>query len=247
MPQIRFFDCNARLGRSRRPRPTEFTTKQGLLGEMDRCGIERALVYHAESLQLSPSLGNTRLIAETESESRLWPCWMALPPDTGEMPAPDVEEMLVAGVRAVRLAPAAHRFLLNEPASGRLLAALASRRVPVLLSLEDSSWAEVHGVLSRHPELPLIVLDVGYRCDRNLYPLLNSHKTLKIETATYAVHRGIEQVCERFGPGRLVFGTGMPERDPGGAMAAITYAEVGDTAKQMIAAGNLEALLEGVG
>ncbi|MFQ6132281.1 MAG: amidohydrolase family protein [Armatimonadota bacterium] len=245
MAQLSFYDCNARLGRSQRPRPTESTTKQGLLREMDRCGIARALVHHAESVQFSPSLGNARLVEEVADEDRLTPCWVALPSHTGEQPLPDVAEMLAAGVRAVRLTPVTHRYVLNEVTSAKLLGTLASRRLPVLLSMDESSWAEVDGILSRHPTLPLIVLDVGYRCDRNLYPLLEKHAGLRVETATYGVHRGIEEVCGRFGPERLVFGTGMPGRDPGGAMAAITYAEVGDRAKQMMAGGNLEALLEG--
>jgi len=246
MPELCFFDCNARLGRSRRPRPTEFTTKQGLLREMDRCGIARALVYHAESLELSPSLGNERLLKEIAGEDRLAPCWMVLPPHTGEMTVPDVDAMIAAGVQAVRLAPVTHKFPLNEAASASLLAALAARRVPLLLSLEESSWAEIDGLASRHAALPLIVLDVGYRCDRNLYPLLSKHKGLRVETATYTVHRGLEEVCAHFGPERLVFGTGMPQRDPGGAMAAVTYAEVGNSSRQMIAGGNLQGLLEGV-
>ena len=45
----------------------------------------------------------------------------------------------------------------------------------------------------------------------------------------------IEAVCARFGPERIIFGTGLPVREGGGAIAQITYAEVSEEAKAAMA------------
>ncbi len=245
MSGVSFFDCSARVGRSTRPRPTERITRAGLLEDMDRCGIRQALVYHAEAREHSPALGNARVAAELANEARLSPCWTLLPDSTLDGPGPDasVGQMLAAGARAARLFPASHRFLLGGEDTSRLLGTLAERRVPVLLSMDESGWAEVSNVLREHPGLRLILTDVGYRCDRYLYPLLDRYRELRVETATYMVHRGIEAVASRFGADCLVFGSGAPVRDPAGAIASVSYAEVEEAAREMIAGDTLRRLL----
>lgn len=245
MSALPFLDCNARIGRPTRPRRTEAVSAVELLQDMDRCGIQQALVYHVAAREHAPAVGNALLAREIGGTERLAPCWTLLPDATLEGPGADavVDQMLAAGARAARLFPSSHRFLLSASDSDRLLGVLAERRVPVLLSLDEGGWAEVSGLLARHPLLRLILLDVGYRCDRYLYPLLDTCRELRVETATYAVHRGIEALADRFGADCLVFGTGAPLHDPAGAIAAVTYADLDHTARRLIAGDTLRRLL----
>jgi predicted TIM-barrel fold metal-dependent hydrolase len=248
MSELTFFDCNTRIGPWVNRRPWQFSTTEGLLQEMDRVGIAEALVHSATASEHAPAMGNAELIEELDGQDRLHPCWVLMPHHTGEIQPPEelVASMLEQGVRAARVFPKRHQFLLIESTCGPLLDALAAHRVPLLVEIAETSWSEIDEVLGRHSGLELIVQEAFYRIDRYVYPLMEKYRGLHLETATYVVHRGIEAICERFGAERLIFGTAMPIRDPGGAISPITYADIGDEGKQMIAGENLRRLLEGV-
>ena len=244
MPELRFFDCNARIGRCSVPRPEQFLDAPGLLAEMDRAGIERALVHHAWSVEWDPQEGNEALLRGIGAEGRLHPCFAALPPATGELAPPTDFARRVRDLRgAVRLFPVQQQYLLNDVSCGHLFDALSFERVPVLIDIGQTSWGELATILSRHPALNVTVLGVYYRIDRYLYPLLERFGSLHVESGSYGVHRGIEAVCRRFGAERLVFGTDLPVHEVGGPMALVTYAALSDGEKQRIAAGNLGRML----
>jgi predicted TIM-barrel fold metal-dependent hydrolase len=88
--------------------------------------------------------------------------------------------------------------------------------------------------------------NLHYNCARNLYPLLAKFENLYVETIGFKVYGGIEDVCEKFGAGRLLFGTGAPKYAGSGAVGMITYAGISDAEKRMIASGNLERILESI-
>ncbi|MFQ5808637.1 MAG: amidohydrolase family protein [Armatimonadota bacterium] len=248
MSELRLFDCNTRIGPWVDRRPWQFTTTEGLLQEMDRVGIAEALVHSATASDHAPAMGNEELTEQLDGHERLHPCWVLMPHHTGEMDPPEqlVATMLEQGVRAARMFPKRHQFLPIQSICGSLLDALAAHKIPLFIDIGETSWGEINDVLGRHPGLQLIVQEAFYRIDRYVYPLMERHSGLHLETATYVVHRGIEAVCEQFGPERLVFGTAMPIRDPGGAISPITYLRLSDEDKRLIAGDNLRRLLEGV-
>ncbi len=245
MPEaLEFLDCNARLGRPTVCRAEQITTKDELLAEMDYAGISRALVHHALASQWSPREGNSALLEALAGEDRLLPCFVGLPSATGELPAP---EEFAATVRAhhgaVRLFPKEHQYVLEGWSMGDTFEALAADGVPVLLDVSQVTWGDLAAILAAHPRLNLLLLDTYYRVDRYLYPLLERHPNLHLETTTYQVHRGIEAVCARFGPERLVFGTNLPHLETGGPISQIVYSDLPPEARAALAGGNLKRLL----
>jgi predicted TIM-barrel fold metal-dependent hydrolase len=244
VPELPFFDCNCRIGRPGIPRPEWFTDARGLLAEMDQAGIDRALVHHVWSAEWSPHEGNQALLAEIGGESRLHPCFVALPPATQETPPPRELARQVKELRgAVRLFPKLHGYLPDAVTCGHLFDVFGDFAVPVLIDIGQTSWAELADLLERHPALNVIVLGVYYRINRYVFPLLERFGNLHLESGTYGAHRGVEEVCRLFGAERLIFGTDLPIHEVGGPMALVTYASVGDDAKRLIASGNLSAML----
>lgn len=107
----------------------------------------------------------------------------------------------------------------------------------------------MHDLCGRHPDLPLILNQsarVSWRTNRPIWPLWEIHENLYLDTAENHESGYIERIVERFGPGRLLFGTGLPQWAPGAAIVAISRARIDDDAKRQIASGNLKRLLEGV-
>lgn len=242
--KLDLFDCNAQIGRFGKPVHESFFAPGELVDRLAPLGIRRALVYHALSKELHPAEGNPALAGEIAGLP-LVGCWVAMPHHTGEMPPPAefVRQMRAAEVRAVRLFPGLHQYSLGDWCSGELLDELERSRVPVLIEAGQTSYDQIASVLASHPGLRIVLLQTSYRCDRFIYPLLEKHEHLHIETSTYVVSGGIEAICSRFGASRLVFGTCSPFHDPGAAVGIITYADISDTEKQLIASGNLDRLL----
>ncbi|HET6456156.1 MAG TPA: hypothetical protein VFI02_17260 [Armatimonadota bacterium] len=239
-----YFDCNAQIGRYGVRHPEAFTTADELLKEMEYSGIREALAYHSMAKEYAPSVGNEMLLKEIEGKP-IHPCWAVMPHNTGEMPPPDelLRLMNQHGVKAVRAFPVAQQFRLSDWCAGPLLDMLEAKKIPLFLDMDQTSWEDVAGILKAHPRLNLVLLRTSYRCDRMLYPLFEKYEGLAIEAATYQVTHGIEEVCRRFGAERLLFGTGLPFTEAGPSIAQITYAEISDKEKQLIASGNLRKLL----
>ncbi|MBQ3054475.1 MAG: hypothetical protein IJC88_00030, partial [Oscillospiraceae bacterium] len=72
---LRFYDSEASFGRRNVVLPGSFWKKEDLLAQMDRCGIERALVRHAVAAELDPMVGNQMLMEEIADTPNLTPLW----------------------------------------------------------------------------------------------------------------------------------------------------------------------------
>jgi hypothetical protein len=149
-------------------------------------------------------------------------------------------EVAAWGVRMVRLCPERHRFDLTGPAALRLLAALA---LPVAIDLDETSPAQLRHLAERLPDLRILVLNPGYRRLRALAELMAEAPRVWAEVGTVNTQGGVEWLAERFGAGRLVFGTGAPVSDDCGPRFLLDHLDLPPEDVGLIAAGSLEALL----
>jgi hypothetical protein len=245
------FDANCILGRIIAPQPGFPLSVEDLLAVMDDFQIAEALVYHALSKEHHPAVGNRILMDQIASCDRLHAVWVVMPSHTGEFPPEEqlVDQMLARGVRAARVFPHPdrHNFPLARWAAGRLLEALQRKRLPLFVDQEEIGWDSVYELCREYPELPLVLSNVGYRCDRFLYPLWEQFPNLYVELSNYCGHGGIEALTERFGSERFLFGTRLPYFTPGSAIGMLSYADIGPADRRLIAGGNLRNLLKRVG
>ena len=66
---------------------------------------------------------------------------------------------------------------------------------------------------------------------------------LRFDLSTGWQHRRIQDITERWGAGRLLFGTNLPVYDPGGVIACLASAEIGEAERAAVAGGTLRQLL----
>ncbi len=248
MAKIPFFDCNTTVGRAGYPNLLDIQDAAGLEREMEIAGIEEALVYHTAAREAHPPLGNALLEKEIEGRTNLYPVWVLLPHHTGEMAHPDdlLGEMRQKKVKAVRLYPGrTHQgFTLADWCAGQLLDCLDAARLPLLLDIEAVSWEEIFALLNKYQRLPVVVSNCSYRHNRYIYPLWERFGNLYVETCRFLGAGAIEDVVRRYGPGRLLFGTNMPQYTGTAMVARVTYADISREDKEAIASGNLKRLLE---
>ena len=248
MSKLRFFDCICSIGRTGYPHLLDIPDVRGLRQEMEIAGIEEALVFHTVSRDASPSLGNSLLLEEIKGASELHPVWVVIPHHTGEMPHPEelLKKMKEKGVKAVRIYPTRnfHGFSIEEWCAGQLLASLEKARIPLIIDVEIVTWEGVQTLLNNHSRLPLIASNCSYRHNRFIYPLLEKHNNLFIETSRFMGAGTIEDVVNRFSSRPLLFGTNMPQYTGTASVSLITYAEIDEKDKKAIAGENLSRLLK---
>jgi len=242
-----FFDCNAYFGLPSLRPPLPVPQAEDLHVELQRSGVSKALVWHIAQHDASPQAGNQLLAEGIAPYDNLTGCWAILPNQAREFPAPRefLEQMRIARVRAVRMFPDSHKFLLNRVSMGDWLEVFSAHRVPVLLSLSyGTSWQTLYSILAEFPEMTTILCDHGcWGEDRLFRPLLEAYPYVYVDTAQYLLDGGIESLVRDYGSSRLLFGSGFPNQYIGGMMLAIRHALISPEAKAAIAGDNLERLL----
>ena len=247
-----WFDINCMLGPTNTDREPSFRTPEALLAEMDRAGIAEALVYASQARMAHPNDGNAGIVEATRGRPRLHPCWVVLPPGTREQPEPEilVKRMRTCGIRAVRMFPEEHNFPILERTLRPLLAALGRAGIPLLIDVGRTGWSqikldwrEVFAIAEAHPSLPLVLLREGGTTARVLFPVWDAFPSIHLETSYIQESRIVEEMTERFGHERLLFGTGMPTYDPGGPLALAEGAQVTRKERADIAGNTARRLL----
>jgi len=245
---MKVFDCNCCIGKISVPLPGFIENAKDLIAIVEKAGLDEALIYHTLSKEYSPILGNQKILQETGEYKNLFPCWTILPHHTGEVPSADkfVEEMIEKRVFAVRIFPKTHNWILSEWSAGHMLKALEERRIPVFIDFEETDWSQIYSLCSRHPNLPVVLTRVPYWSSRQVYALLAETENAYIETSFFQLYNGIEDICDKFGANRILYGSAVPYFNMAPSMMAIKYADITDAEKAKIAGANLYHLVKSV-
>jgi predicted TIM-barrel fold metal-dependent hydrolase len=242
-----FFDCNVFIGLPDQRSVAPVKTVPKLLSAMDRVGVTQALVWHIAQHDATPHVGNQLLMQAIDAQPRLWGCWAMLPNQAREFSPPYqlFREMREARVKAIRVFPNDHKFLINGVTMGPLLDAMVSERIPLFISVKRGmTWRDLYALLNEFPELICVICDHGcWGEDRRFRPLLERYPYVYVDTSQYLLDGGIEALVADYGARRILFGSGFPESYFGGMMMALKHAEIPSVAKAAIAHDNLSQIL----
>jgi len=245
-----FFDANCQVGLPMNGGAATATIP-ALLAEMDRNGVDRALVRHINVDPDGAVVTNEELalmLANEDPAARLCGVWCILPEQCHELPPPDefFAAMKRRRIGALTLSPGAHRWVPSRLCIGKLMDAAAERRVPVILPNYSSRWSDLYLFMADFPRNTCILANTGrWGADRAIRPLLEHYEHFHVELSTYWVPEGIKDLAELYGPERLLYGSGFPELNHGSTMLSIRHANIADAWSRLIAGGNLARLLEG--
>lgn len=245
MKELMFFDANACIGDNLMgPRPGA----EELLKEMDRYGVEKALVRH-NNIDASGAVNTNRDIAKFLTEvsgDRLYGVWSILPEQCDELPA---GEELFKAMKQNRIKALAvndsHRFVMSRLTIGRIMDEATERKVPVLLHGIQSAWKNVYDFMKEFPKA-YIIAGAGQKwgTDRNIRPLLENYENFFIELAGYWVPEGIFDLAQKYGSERILYGSGFPRYAHGSGMAQIKHSTLTQQEIANIAGLNMAKLME---
>lgn len=236
-------------GGSARDHAAGTPTVDQLLDEMDRLQIAQSLVMSVWADVISPEHANEQLLEDLALHDRLLPVPEVLP-EGGEkfldQQADGVSWLVEQGAVAGVMHCQRNSFVLAPWCSGDLLEAMQAVRLPLMVFYGDVSHDHLFEVLRDFPRLPVILQEVprvGY--NRIAFPLLKRFSQLYMvcDPPNY-VHVGLEYLVDLIGFDQLLFGTRYPICEGGAAISGVMYADISDAAKQAIAGGNIQRLMQ---
>jgi hypothetical protein len=222
-------------------------TPAQLLPVMDRFGISQAAVWHRAMYDYDPVKGNQILTQQmTGYEDRLLPVWTILPQITDREFCPDVflANMRQHGVKLLKAFPMQNRYILCDVTMGEQLDLMQQQHIPLYLEPQPD-YEYIYRVLQEFPKLTVILCNIGiWPSARLIYPLLDRYENVCFETGDFGMTHGYEQVCQRFGSQRLLYGSNFPSNSPACSLNCLLTASISDADRENIAHGNMERLLK---
>ncbi len=248
MPAV-FFDAFTRFGTKANIHAAQPWKLLDIVDEMNHCSISAAMVAHTMTVQYDPMLENLRLCDMLSEYDNLFPVWNVMPHWTGEFPGPDKlwELMETNQVKAVTVYPKTNGWDIASQYSTPLLKGLEDHGSLVIVDMRtemDESTLET--LLTRHPNLNILIVGVSWARQRCIFPLLLNHKNLHISFDHFQINYGIEHLVELGCEDQLLYASNAADMSMGAHRCYVDYAQVSDTVRQKIAGGNLTRLTHGL-
>lgn len=244
-----FFDAFTRFGPKANIHTAQPWKLEDIINDMRHCSISAAMVSHTMSVQYDPMLENLKLSDILYELDYLFPIWNVMPHYTGEFPEPDklLELMECSSIKAVTIYPRTNGWDASSGYSKPLLSGLEASGLFVIIDMRtEMDEPTLETILTRYPNLNILLVGVSWARQRYIFPLLLNHKNLHITFDHFQVNYGIEHLVELGCEDQLLYGSNAVDMSMGAHRCYIDYAQVPDSVKNKIAGGNLARLTKGL-
>jgi uncharacterized protein len=251
--KVEYIDVNCMIGEWCF-KDLKFKSPDGLIGEMDRLGINKALVYHSLSWMCDPKTGNDEVIVNISHYDRLIPVMVLNSMIDYEFGGRvQVTDYIRKNkIKAVRLFPFDNNYTLNMWNVEKLFSLLNELRIPVLIEYKsmhgslEPYYSQLYELCRAFEDIPFIILNPGYRSLRIFYELFERCANFHIDSSSLIVFRGIEDIVKHFGSKRILYGSRMPFMEGGVSLGRLIYADIDEADRVNIAGRNITALMENI-
>lgn len=246
---IELFDMYCNLGPRIGSNAEEPESLSELQKNMAHYQIKNALIGHHFSIYGDVDVGNREAMEAVKDNENLWAVGSISPEFDGQSLSPQetLDTFIKQKGRMIRLRPNYRAWSIEDWCAKELLDALEERTLPITLSWDDTNASDLNSMLTAHPNLSCILIDLNYRNNRKIIPLLKHHKNLSVcISPRFSGHEVMEIFTNQVGPDKLIFGTRYPECEPGASISMLMYARIDEDAKRLIASENIKRLIEGV-
>lgn len=218
-----------------------------LLNLMADYRIDCGICYHQHAL-LDPKDGNSKMDAlAKESGGKLSVC-AVLDPILGAENLPGegtLKERLEQFAPAcLRIFPAFVRLPFHAFYWEEILDAANALSLPLIVDYEynDEFFCNIPDVSQQYPNIRFILLRQGCCQGRRILPLLQKRSNVYFTTERMLDNLQIEEIEERCGCDKLLFGSGHPERPHAGALGLVMYANIAEENREKILSKNWEGM-----
>lgn len=246
---MKIIDMNVSIGNTDATGRT--VTPELLLAMMNDYHIERAVAYH-EYAKAEHQTGNA-LMAKIAGESgrRIGACAVidpALGADSLAGEGSLADRLRAANFECIRIFPTLQRVAFHPFYLEEILDAANALSMPLII--DENYFPErvcdvfyqLPDMAAQYPSVKFVIVRYGINGARNIMPLLCKRKNVYFTVEKMLDHMQIEEIYEKAGCDKLLFGSEFPALPPAGALGLVTYADIPDAEKEKILCENWEGI-----
>ena len=175
------------------------------------------------------------------------PILRLLPPSFGKesYSREELEHLAKVEGAAFRIWPKKDATPIAEWLYGWMIDVLEEAKAPLLVSVwEYEDLSPLAEFKARHPELVLILTNTNQWLNRQYIAMIKNFPNVYMETSNTIEYYGLESMAAEIGADKILFGTGMPDKEPYDRMYQMLYCELPEDQIELIAYKNFERIME---
>lgn len=212
-----------------------------LLGLMDRFNIDKALAYSLKAVYYDFQEGNEETLRVAQREPSIIPVAVVNPQQFPHF-LKATKEIKEAGFKAIRLFPHLHHYPYDFSPLEYIFQEALQAELPVLIHCRSQGSATLMGRWAERFAIPFILCEVGYDNLAEVLYVAIKNSNIYIDTSYLDGFGNIEIAREYLGADRLLFGSGMPYRNPYPAMETVRRSFLSLEEKEKIMGTNARRL-----
>ncbi|MBC7234694.1 MAG: amidohydrolase [Chloroflexi bacterium] len=223
-------------------------TPEQMLATMERCGVE-TIVSAGHTALVDMVRGNAEIAEIAAQYPGRWYAYLTYNPNYPDEGRRELElyESRVAFV-GLKFHPSHHAYPLTGERYRPALEFAAARRLLVLTHTWGGSAYDrpelLAQVAERYPEITFLAGHSGHGQFYECMEIARRYANVYLElTAAYAVRGLIEEMVDRVGAHKIVFGCDLPWFDPHYAIGCVVMTHIGEEARRAILRENAARLL----
>lgn len=227
-------------------------TLEAVLEDLDRCGIQKAVLSHLGAIGAVAEDEFRRANAEAAAAAQAHPerirAYQVFHPHLLAASLAAAAETVRPGspCAGFKLHSELHRHPVDGPAYRQLYEIANASAVPVLLHVggDPREWIpQAQQVAAAFPRMPLIVAHLGGGEERATALLNGRRPNLFVDTClSISLHRELERIVRKVGAEKVLFGTDAGYLSVGAQLGKVVFADLPEGDKRAILGGNAKRI-----
>lgn len=208
--------------------------------------IESCAWYNATRAGKSVRQANEETLARCKEYGGV-PVLRLLPPSFGKESYTREELEYLANVEgaAFRVWPKTDATPITDWLYGWMIEVLEKSKAPLLVSVwEYTDLSPLAEFKAKHPELVLLLTNTNQFLNRQYVAMVKNLPNVYIETTNVIEYYAFESLAAEIGADKILFGTGMPDKEPYDRIYQMLYCELPQEDIEKIAYKNFERIME---
>jgi len=208
-------------------------------------GIEAAAWYNGERVGKSVREMNAETVEKCKKYGGV-PILRLLPPSFHKecYSLEELEALANAGA-AFRIHPKKDAAPITDWLFGDMIGVLEKTKAPLLVSVwEYEDLSPLADFKKNHPDLVLVLTNTNQWLNRQYISMVKAFPNVYIETSNSIEYYALESIAAEIGADKIMFGTGMPDKEPYDRIYQMLYCELEEEDIEKIAYKNFERIME---
>jgi predicted TIM-barrel fold metal-dependent hydrolase len=216
-----------------------------LVREMDRLGIERAVVFCFD--EVDPGVSFCRANDRTAAEAAKYPerlvGFARLDPTCGEGALAELRRAAEIGLRGVKLHPSSQGFSLRDESLREIVAEAAELGLPMIFDSgkQDSPGEHFGELAAAFPGAVIIMAHIYGSC----LAAAQEHPSLYVQTTGMPRGEVIAEAVAALGAERVIMGSDSPYLSMAREIEKVEALGLGGPERELVMGANMERILSG--